>query len=76
MSALTLFFIIFLGVLMVGGWISSEYISHKNSKQSKRFHKEMLRLEKENEKLQNELISQIDRYTRLKADYDNVKDDI
>lgn len=74
MSALTLFVLIFVFILVVGGWVSSEYISHKHSKNNKQLRQQVSKLERENNLLQNQLNSESDKFFKLKDDYEKVKD--
>lgn len=74
MSNITIFFIVFVFLLMVGGWITSEIISSKATKTNKKFRRQVSILEKENTQLQAALTDQIDRYTRIKEEYEKVRD--
>ena len=74
MSNITIFFIVFVFLLMIGGWITSEVISNKATKKNKKFRRQVSILEKENDQLQASLTDQIDRYTRIKEEYEKVKD--
>lgn len=74
MSALTIFAMIFVLILVIGGWISSEYISAKHAKTNKQLRLSVAKLERENNILQNQLINEGDRNTKLKDDFEKVKD--
>lgn len=72
MSTLTIFAIVFLFILVCGGWITSEYISHKNARENKKLKKSVHRLEHENDRLTNQFNKQNTQYSKLKGDYDNL----
>lgn len=74
MSTLTLFAIIFVFLLVIGGWVTSEIISNKTTKTNKKYTRQMALMERENHKLQTALIKENDRYTRIKEEYDQLKD--
>lgn len=74
MSALTIFAIIFVFILIAGGWASSEYISHKNAKANKQLRTQVARLEHENDKLTQAMNNQQGQYNHLKSEYDKIKE--
>ncbi len=74
MSALTLFAIIFFFLLLVGGWISSEYVSHKYAKSNKKLKANAARLEKENTILQQQYNRQTSHVKKLQSELENLKE--
>ena len=74
MSNLSLFFGIFMVLLILGGWISSEVISNRTTKSNKKFVKQLTKLDRENSKLQGSLNREVDRYTQIKEEYDKLRD--
>ena len=74
MSTLTTFLFIFVFLLVIGGWITSEVISSKTTKTNKKYAKQLALMERENNKLQVALNNENNRYTHLKDEYDQIKD--
>jgi len=74
MSTLTTFVIVFVALLVVGGWISAEYMSGKATRANKKFQKQLARLERENDTLQNQLNTETSRYSALKEEFDKYRD--
>jgi len=74
MSTLTIFAMIFVFILILGGWITSEFISSKNTKLAKELRKHVAKLERENNVLQTHLTKETNKYTKLNEEYDKIKD--
>jgi len=74
MDKIYLFLIIFVVLLIIGGWISAEVISSRTTKSNKKYTKQLALLDKENTRLQTELAKETDRYTHLKDEYEKLRE--
>ena len=74
MSNLSTFLTVFVGILLVGGWITSEMISSKATRATKKSNIRTAKLEKENDQLTASMVKEQERYKRLKEEYDKAKE--
>ncbi len=74
MSNIVIFLLIFVFLLVIGGWITSEIISTTASKNSKKLVQKFAALEKEHLALQNELAKLTNNYTKAKEQSDKIED--
>ena len=74
MSNLSTFLFIFIGILVVAGWISSEMISSKATRANKKASLRSAKLEKENDQLTQAMSKEKERYNALRKEYDIAKD--
>jgi len=74
MSNIVIFLLIFVFLLVIGGWITSEIISSTASKNSKKLAQKFIALEKEHLSLQNEITRLTNNYTRAKEQSDKIDD--
>lgn len=74
MSNLTIFFTVLTAVFVIGGWITSEYISSRNAKKNKQFAIAVAKLERENRNLISDLTTQTTKYTALKEEFEKIRE--
>jgi len=74
MDNLSTFLFIFIGILVVAGWISAEMITSKSARTTKKANVRAAKLEKENNQLTHEMAREQDRYKKLKAEYDKARE--
>jgi len=74
MGNLSTFFFIFVAVLIVAGWISSEMISSKAARANKKSTMRAAKLEKENNQLTQAITREQEKYKHLRAEYEVVKE--
>ncbi|HFE37369.1 MAG TPA: hypothetical protein ENK06_02975, partial [Gammaproteobacteria bacterium] len=73
MNNIVLFLTVFIFILVIAGWITSEIISSKTTKANNKLARRAAFLEKENARLESELGKQVEKYTRVREEYDKVK---
>lgn len=74
MSTLTIFVVVFVALLIIGGWISAEYMSNKATRANKKFQIQLAKLERECDSLQNQLTTETNRYSSLKEEFEKYRD--
>jgi len=74
MSNLSTFLFIFVGILIVAGWISSEMISSKATKANKKSSIRSAKLEKENNQLTHTLVKEQEKYKGLRTEYEKARE--
>ena len=74
MNNLSTFLLVFTGILVIAGWISSEMISSKAARVSKQSNLRLAKLEKENNQLTAESLKSQERYKRLREEFDIAKE--
>ena len=74
MSNLSTFLTVFISVLVIAGWVSSEMISSKARRESKKSNLRLAKLEKENDILTSSASKEQGRYSRLKEEFDKAKE--
>ncbi len=68
------FLFVFIGILVIAGWISSEMISSKATRASKKVNIRVAKLEKENDQLTTTLTKEQGRYKHLREEYEKAKE--
>jgi len=74
MSNIVIFLIIFVFLLIIGGWITSEMISGNASKANKKLARQIAILETEKLTLQSELAKSTESYSKVKDQCDRIED--
>jgi len=74
MENISTFLIVFIGIVVVVGWISSEMISRKATQATKKSSLRASKLERENNELTIALQKEQERYKRLREEYEKAKE--